>query len=152
MASLIFDGYLVWVSWQDVQEMQVVRYSHLLGVLAFLLQVVIKMMTPNERELHSMVEYLSAGLVLLVLQILAHFLNLYGLGDVIVFFLCGLYMLLEKGVEHYLLAYFMVQALSGSLLLVVQFLKGNIKGMRLKAPIPYIPYISVAFILTNMVL
>ena len=152
MASLIFGVYLLWVSCQDVQEMQVVRYSHLLGVLAFLLQAVVKIILPNAREPHSMLEYLSAGLVLMVLQIMAYFFRLYGLADVFVFLLCGLYMLLEKGVDRYLLAYFMVQALSGSLLLVVQFLKGNIKGMRLRAPVPYIPYISVAFILTNMVL
>ena len=73
MASLIFGVYLLWVSCQDVQEMQVVRYSHLLGVLAFLLQAVVKIILPNARELHSMVEYLSAGLVLMVLQIMAYF-------------------------------------------------------------------------------
>ena len=63
MARRIFGVYLLWVSCQDVQEMQVVRYSHLLGVLAFLLQAVVKIILPNARELHSMVEYLSAGLV-----------------------------------------------------------------------------------------
>ena len=152
MASLLFCVYLLWVSWQDVQEMQVVRYSHLLGVVAFLLQAVVKTLLTNEGEFHGMMKYLSAGLVLLVFQIVAYYFKLYGLADVIVFFLCGLYMLLEKGVERYLLAYFMVQAISGSLLLVVQFLKGNVKGMRFRCPVPYIPYISVAFILTNMVL
>ena len=152
MASLIFGGYLIWVSWQDIQEMQVVRYSHLLGVLAIVLHVISSLLSDNGSEFYCVKKYLSAGSLLLVLQILAHFLNLYGLGDVIVFFLCSMYMLLEKGVEQYLLAYFMLQAISGSLLLAVQFLKGNIKGMRLRAPVPYIPYISVAFILTNMVL
>lgn len=152
MASLIFGVYLLWVSCQDVQEMQVVRYSHLLGVLAFLLQAVVKIILPNAMDLHSMVEYLSAGLVLMVLQLMAYFFRLYGLADVFVFLLCGLYMLLEKGVDRYLLAYFMVHAISGSLLLVVQLLKGNVKGMHLRCSVPYIPYISVAFILTNMVL
>ena len=78
--------------------------------------------------------------------------KLYGFADVIVLFLSGVFLLLEKGTEKYLLAYFMVQALSGSLLLMVQLAKGNVKGMNLKRPIPYIPYISFAFILTNMVL
>lgn len=152
MASLIFLLYLIWVSWQDVQEMQVVRYSHLLGALAIVLQVILSLLSDNGSELDCAKEYLSAGSLLLVIQILAYYFKLYGLADVLVFFLCGLYMLLEKGVERYLMAYFMVQAISGSLLLVVQLLKGNVKGMHLRCSVPYIPYISVAFILTNMVL
>ena len=39
MVSCIFMAYLAWVSWQDYREMQVVRYSHGLGLLAIVLGV-----------------------------------------------------------------------------------------------------------------
>lgn len=148
MASLIFATYLIWVSWQDIKERQVVRYSHLLGLFAIFLKGILH----NERHSYSAKEYIAAVLVLLVLQIIASSLKLYGFADVLVFFLCGVFSLFHKGVENYLPAYFVLQVISGSLLLVVQLAKRNVKGLNLKHPIPYIPYISVAFILTNMVL
>ena len=148
MANLIFVTYLAWVSWQDNKELQVVRYSHLLGVFAVPLQVILQ----KTRIVNSLNEYFIAILVLLVLQGIAYRFKLYGFADVIVFFLCGTFLLLEKGTEKYLLAYFLVQAVSGSLLLLVQLAKGNVKGLNLKRPAPYIPYICFAFILTNMVL
>lgn len=148
MADLFFVAYLIWVSWQDNKEMQVVRYSHLLGLFAVVLQVILQ----KTRIVNSLNEYFIAISVLLLLQSIAYHFKLYGFADVIVFFLCGTFLLLEKGAEKYLMAYFLVQAVSGSLLLLAQFAKGNVKGLNLKRPVPYIPYICFAFILTNMVL
>ena len=148
MADIGFIVYLLWVSRQDMKEMQVVRYSHIIGMLAVVLQV----FSHGPWCIGSICAYFLAFLILLFLQFAAWLFKLYGFADVIVLFLSGVFLLLEKGTEKYLLAYFMVQALSGSLLLMVQLAKGNVKGMDLKRPIPYIPYISFAFILTNMVL
>lgn len=148
MASFIFVVYLIWISWQDYKEMQVVRYSHLVGALAIVLQASL-----NGRKIAGdLGEYFLAFLVLLFLQLIACWLKIYGFADVIVFFLSGIFLLLEKGTKNHLLAYFLMQAISGGLLLVVQMVQGNVKGSKLKQPVPYIPYICVAFILTNMVL
>jgi len=46
----------------------------------------------------------------------------------------------------------MVHAVSGMLLLAVQIVKRNVKRGKLLRPVPYIPYICFAFILTNVVL
>lgn len=148
MANLIFVTYLAWVSWQDNKEMQVVRYSHLLGLFAVLWEVILQ----KARIVNSLNEYFIAVLVLLVLQSISYYFKLYGFADVIVFFLCDTFLLFEKGTKKYLVTYFLVQAVSGNLLLLVQLVKGNVKGLNLKRPAPYIPYICFAFILTNMVL
>ena len=96
--------------------------------------------------------FLMGVFVLVLLQMAACRFKWYGFADVIVFFLCGMFLLLKKGEEKYLLAYFLMQAIAGSFLWGVQLLKKNVKGLNLCSPVPYIPYISVAFILTNMVL
>lgn len=148
MASLVFCIYLIWISWQDYIEMKVVRYSHLLGIAAIFLLVILE----KRKVCFSVKEFIFAGFVLLFLQIIAYYFKLYGFADVIVLFLCGLFFLVRKGTEQYLLAYFIVQAISGTLLFGVQIFKKNVHGLKLQHPVPYIPYISVAFILTNMVL
>lgn len=151
MASIVFYMYLIWVSRQDLKEMQVVRYSHILGVAAIFLQIVPKALQSDSR-IYEAREYWVAVMVLLFLQMGACFLRMYGLADVFVCFLCDIFFLLEYGLEYYLPAHFLMQAIAGGLLLMVQLVKGNVKGTRLKRPVPYIPYLSVAFILTNMVL
>ena len=148
MVSCIFMAYLAWVSWQDYREMQVVRYSHGLGLLAIVLGVFLQKAYIWNRGN----EYFLAFLVLLLTQSASHWLKLYGLADAIVFFLCGLFFLVQGGTEVYLLAYVMLQAISGGLLFVVQTVKRNRKGLNLKHAVPYIPYIYFAFILTNVVL
>ena len=152
MANVIFSIYLIWVSLQDYREMQVVRYSHGLGIAAILLEILRIVFWRDGSETYIVREYMSAGFVLLLLQVVACLFKLYGIADMIVLFLCGIFLLLRKGIEYYLMAYFMAQAISGILLLMFQFIKGNVKGTNLRNPVPYIPYISIAFFLTNMVL
>lgn len=148
MASLIFAGYLVWASWQDLREMQVIRYTHILGGFA----IGILLFLQQNKIWEQWDKYLEAIFLLFLLQVLAKWQMLYGMADMIVFFLSGLFFLMRMGTERYLLAYFLLQALSGIGLLAIQAWKHNIKGLKLGCSVPYIPYICVAFILTNMVL
>lgn len=147
MADLIFIGYLIWVSWQDYKEMMVVRYSHGLGLLA----VVILAVVQKEMIVVRPLEYVIGTVIVVFVQVVAYKCNFYGMADVFVFFMCGVYFLLQKGPQLYLTAYVTVTAMSGCLLLMVQFAKRNIKGVHLCKPVAYIPYICVAFILTNVV-
>ncbi len=155
MADIIFVLYLIWVSGQDYKSMQVVRYSHLLGLFAIVLQLFLQVIVHNV-VVDGMMEKVIAGmlacLVLLVMQIVACFMRLYGVADGIVFFLCGVFMIVEEGAEGFMQSFLWLTAVSGVLLLVVQAMKGNLKGVGLKQPVSYIPYISFAFILTKWVL
>ncbi len=151
-ASIVFGIYLIWVSWQDFKEMQVVRYSHLLGVAAIFLQTIQLILLEKGCTNYEAKEYLAAAVILLLFQVVAYWFKLYGPADVFVCYLCGVFFILDKGVEHCLIAYFALQAIAGCMLLIIQFMKGNVKGVCLRKPVPYIPYISVAFFLTNMVL
>lgn len=147
MAEFIFGAYLIWVSVQDYREMCVIRYSHLLGLAAVMLQSVCCLRAEPDRV------YLNVflSIILLVLQLGAYRFRLYGTADIFVFFLCGIFLLNRFGAD-FLTAYFLIQALSGGMLMGMQFMKRNVKGLHLRRPVAYIPYISVAFILTNMVL
>lgn len=150
MGKLIFMGYLLWSSVQDRKEMQVVRYTHLLGIFA-----VVCSGWSYLRSMATTEELVVMGLAaacLIFTQLLAWKCRMYGMADVIVFCLTGLLLLFEKGITEGIMGYLYVHAVSGGMLGVVQWGKGNLKGVRLKQPIPYIPYISVAFFLTNMVL
>ena len=148
MASVLFVAYLIWVSWQDKKEMQVIRYSHVLGIMAIVLQVVILKVDGVDVGRNCLI----AMVHLSVLQVIAYKFQWYGMADVIVLFLCGIWIFLTKGNEDYLRIYFLMQAIAGCLLWCVQWLKKNVKGLCLRHPVAYIPYISFAFILTNMVL
>lgn len=148
MADCIFAVYLLWVSRQDIKEMQVVRYSHILGVSA----IIIKIFWQKVFIVTCWIEIILAFFVLLITQYISHRLKLYGLADSIVLFLGGMYFLTEGSLVWTLTAYYMFQAIAGILLIVVQSAKGNIKGTGLRKPVPYIPYISVAFFLTKGVL
>ena len=152
MANVIFSIYLIWVSLQDYREMQVVRYSHGLGIAAILLEILRIVFLQDGSDIYKVWEYMWAGVILLLLQMAAYLFKLYGVADMFVFLLCGMFLLFQKGTGCYLTMYFMIHAVSGILLLVVQFIKGNVKGANLRQPVPYIPYISIAFFLTNMVL
>ena len=92
MASLVFCIYLIWISWQDYIEMKVVRYSHLLGIAAIFLLVILE----KRKVCFSVKEFIFAGFVLLFLQIIAYYFKLYGFADVIVLFLCGLFFFGKK--------------------------------------------------------
>lgn len=96
-------------------------------------------------------EYGIGIAVILMVQIVAYVGDFYGIADVLVFLMCGFYFLFQKGPQLYLTAYVMVYAMSGCLLLLVQMVKRNISGMYLRRPVAYIPYIYVAFVLTNVV-
>ena len=147
MADIIFLLYLIWTAIQDVREMQVVRYSHLLGILGVFLQFFLQ----KENVFCYPIEYFTAFLVLFFWQIAAGRLKLYGVADAIVFFMNGVFLLGKIGPEKYLLAFFVHQALAGIMLLAVQIAKRNIKGTKLLHSVPYIPYICFAFCLTNVV-
>ena len=155
MVDIIFVLYLIWVSWQDYKSMEVVRYSHLSGLFAIVLQLFLQVILHNVMG-DKMIEKIIAGFlacfVLLVTQIVGCFIRLYGVADGIVFFLCGLFMIVKEGAEGFMQSFLWLIAVSGVLLLVVQAMKGNLKGVGLKRPVPYIPYISFAFILTKWVL
>ena len=147
MADLVFTGYLIWAAWQDQREMMVVRYTHGLGLLAVLMLAVVKRGVIMECP----VEYLLGLSVVMLIQFAAYRCHCYGTADVLVFLMCGLYFLLKKGPYLYFTAYVMVPALSGCLLLMVQMARRNVQGVYLRRPVAYIPYICVAFILTNVV-
>ena len=147
MADVTFVIYLLWVSKQDYREMQVVRYSHCLGVAAIVMLVILN----RKNIMEYPMEYVLGVIFVLLIQIIAHKCHLYAMADIIVFFVCGVYFLVRKGPESYFTAYMLHQALAGCLLLVIQIVKRNVKGVRLCRPVAYIPYISFAFILTNVV-
>lgn len=148
IADGIFTVYLLWASWQDKKGMQVVRYSHILGLSA----IVLKICLQKHLVLSDWIEFILMFFGAYMTQFFAFRLKLYGLADVIVLFLCGIYFEVDKGISEALTAYFTVQAIAGVLLLVIQTVKGNIVGMVFRQPVPYIPYISVAFFLTKGVL
>ena len=147
IADIIFAIYLLWVSHQDYREMQVVRYSHGLGLAAIVVLTIL-----NKRDfMEYPMEYITGVIVVLMIQVIAYKCHLYGMADILVFFVCGLYFLISKGPEVYFTAYMVLQALSGCFLLMIQIVKNNVKGVHLCKPVAYIPYISFAFILTNVV-
>ena len=169
MADRLFYVYLLWVSCQDAKEMQVVRYSHLTGILA----IVIKLICYSIDDIASgdslgnvcagrnIVVILVGAAILSGIQYMSCRQKLYGVADGIVFWVGGMFLLVERlGVKGAaeemvfsgLTAFFMMQALSGLLLILVQAAKGNIKSGIFKQSIAYIPYISVAFFLTKGVL
>ena len=97
IADIIFVIYLLWVSQQDYREMQVVRYSHGLGLAAIVVLIIL-----NRRELMEYpMEYIMGVIFVLLMQIIAHKCHLYGMADILVFFFCGLYFLIRKGPEVY---------------------------------------------------
>ena len=148
MGKVLFYAYLMWVSWQDFKEMEVIRYSHLLGGFAIVLQILALRISGSEVEKG----WIIAVIHLSVLQIVAYRFQWYGMADVIVLFLCGMWLFFVKGKDNYLQAYFVLQAMAGSFLWGIQCLKENVKGLCLLHPVAYIPYISIAFVLTNIVL
>lgn len=148
MGKLLFHLYLLWAVWQDCREMQVVRYSHILGALAVFLQI-FRRSAYICMNVPKYILYVSA---MLLVQAVQYKCKCYGLADAIVFFLCGSFFLSTKDRGDAFLLYFVLQALSGILFILHQCLKRNVKGLCLKHSVPYIPYICVAFILTNGVL
>lgn len=148
MADWIFWLYLLWAAYQDIKEMQVVRYTHLLGIAGICLQAFLH----KDMVLQEAATYLAAIIILCFLQVAAARLKLYGVADAIVLFMCGIFLLAKAGADYYLFVYLIVQAVSGILLLAVQTVKRNVKKGKLLRPVPYIPYICFAFILTNVVL
>ena len=146
-ADIIFVIYLLWVSKQDYREMQVARYSHGLGLAA----IAILIMLNNRIIVEYLMKYILGVVLILLVQFIAYKCHLYGIADILVFFICGLYFLIVKGPETYFTMYILLQALSGCLLLAIQIMKNNVSGVYLCKPVAYIPYISFAFILTNVV-
>lgn len=78
------------------------------------------------------------------------FSKLYGKADCHAFCVCAvMYALLEKG----MLCYLLHMALSLLLLTCVQWRRGNItRSANLKIPVPFIPYIVLAFLLLYLVI
>ncbi len=148
MADCLFTIYLLWVSCQDAKEMQVVRYSHLPGLFA----VFWKLWLFEMPGVEGWFEFFLRVFTLFVIQFVSYRFRLYGLADAIVFFLGGMFLVTKTGLYDFLMFNFMFQAIAGILLLAVQIVKRNVRGTCFKEPVPYIPYISVAFFLTKGVL
>lgn len=149
MDNILFSGYLLWISIQDIKEMKVARYSHILGVMAIVWAAVSQNYGDEALfSIHSICELM----LIFVLQLVGYHCKCYGLADVIVICICSLFYFFQNAGEQCLRFYFVLYAISGILLVITQLQKGNIKGGSLKKPIPYIPYISVAFFLTKWVL
>ena len=154
-ASILFAGYMFWVSMQDAKEMQVARYSHLLGVVA----VVCAMIGTGILGTGSAgagndfwQQNLWEIIVIWLLQFIGYKHRFYGLADVFVTGLCASFYYFESRTYACLFFYFASYAVAGILLLVTQLAIGNLKGFRLRQKVPYIPYISVAFFLTKWVI
>lgn len=147
MADSIFMGYLIWAAWQDYKEKMVVRYTHLVGLAAVFLMACIK----TTYILDCPMEYMLGIAFVFLTQIAAQKCRLYGMADIFVFSLIGLFFVFSKGPKLYMTAYLLVFALSGCLLVFVQIGRKNIKGTHLNCSVAYIPYICFAFFLTNVV-
>ena len=144
----VFWAYLLWVAWQDYRTMQVVRYSHAAGLVA-----VLAMAIANGQHIWANGGiYVAAVLLLAAVQFWMYRVKAYGLADAIVFFMCGVYWLVQRGAADCLVGYMLLMALSVVLLWGAAYLKGNVLGATLKHPMPYIPSICCAFFLTKGVL
>ncbi len=172
IADFLFVGYLLWASLQDIRQMQVARYTHVVGVIAVCMRIVCRCGNVNleaqgfyesvDTLVESIlrpkgmpaywVEWLLSMCLHAGLQYMSQLCRLYGLADAIVFFLCGMYWSIGYGMYSSLMGSMLLQSIAGILLFVVQIAKKNLKRMHFKAPVPYIPYIFVAFFLTNGVL
>ncbi len=149
MDKILFAIYLIWISVQDFKTMQVVRYSHLLGITAIVLAA-----TEHGLNVAATVSVMNVAEIVLVclLEITGYFLKCYGLADVFSVCICAAFYFFESNRYECVLFTLLLQSVSGILLIVVQMFKGNIKGLHLKQSVPYIPYISVSFFLTKWVL
>ncbi len=154
MDNVLFALYLIWISVQDLKDMQVVRYSHLLGVTAVGWNVI-------ANGFYSVGAFLTDGTlamhfmeiaVVLLLQTLSCIFKCYGLADALTICLCSIFYFFKSNRYQCVLFSLLLQSVSGVLLIVVQIFKDNIKGLQLKQAVPYVPYISVAFFLTKWVL
>lgn len=155
MASVLFGAYLFWVSMQDAKEMQVVRYSHLLGVVAILCVLLTRCVWSAGSVVEAgtiwKVHLWEIGVVWL-LQFIGYKIRLYGLADVFVVGICATFYYFASGKYQCLFFGVALYAVSGILLLLVEFARGNLKGWKLEQKVPYIPYVAVAFFLTKWVI
>ncbi len=148
MASIIFLVYLLWASLQDIRRLLVIRYTHCIGLCAIAVQI----WADRERFFSNVLVYCGVTAVLLLIGVTADRAKLYGLADNVVFTLCGLFWAVCREAAYCMEYYLLLHIISCGLLLGVQMCRHNVKGLKLRHPVPYIPYISVAFVLTNMVL
>jgi len=76
--------------------------------------------------------------------------RVYGRADSHAFSCCAVYLILTgAGLEGHILH----MSLALAMLVVVQILRGNIAcGLKLKEPVPFIPYIAVTFIISAIIL
>ena len=155
MASILFIAYLFWASLQDVREMKVARYTHLLAVLAIICTILSKVVCCMDSSVYENRLWLR-NLWEILLSCSFHWIGcrlcFYGLADVFVMNLCDVFYFFQSGTYGCLFFCFASYATSGILLLVVQLINGNLKGFHLKRKVPYIPYISIAFFLTKWVI
>ena len=155
MASVLFAAYLLWAVQQDVKEMKVARFTHLLGLGAVMVSILASAMS---RHLESgniekiWTQNIWELAVVFLLQYIGYKLRCYGLADVFVIGLCSLFYYFQSAEYRCLYFYFLLYAIAGTILLFVQLCCGNLKGLKLKQKVPYIPYISIAFFLTKWVI
>ena len=155
MASALFVAYLIWAMQQDVKEMQVARYTHLLGLGAIIISALSTTINGQLDVGNTEVlwrQNLWEIVVVCLLQFIGYKLRCYGLADVFLISLCSAFYYFQSAQYHCLYFYFVLYAISGVLLLFVELCRGNLKGLKLKQKVPYIPYISIAFFLTKWVI
>ena len=155
MASVLFGIYLFWVSMQDAKELQVARYSHLLGVTAIVCMMVARSVWRTEHVVGALDLWgtqLWEIVVIWVLQFIGYKLRFYGLADVFTMGICATFYYFDSGRYQCLVFGVVLYAVSGILLLAIELARGNLKGWKLKQKVPYIPYIAVAFFLTKWVI
>lgn len=143
IGKFIFFLYLVCISLQDIKTMKVTRIFHVMGIAGVIIMLI--------QEGYSDVSYTPIVFFLLI-QLGCYCFGCYGLADLFLFINCSLYMGVSYTKEDTLLYLFLFQLLANILLIVVQLCVGNFRKGRLRKKVAYIPYLSTAFILTNIVL
>lgn len=155
MSNFLFVAYLLWASWQDLCQMCVVRYTHLLGCAAIICAMFSNEIFAMLQMPLSTNEWIQNGweiIIVIILQIIGCYFKCYGLADVFTICICVIFYYFETGIYKCLFFYFGFYVTAGLLLLVTQCAMNNVKGLNLKKQVPFIPYLSVAFFLTKWVI
>ncbi len=141
MPIIIFACYLVGVSTQDIKEKSVSRIWHLFAFLAL-------MFSTNPKLFFLSVLW---NLAIVVLCYWQYKKGAYGLADVFVLLNCSMFFAISRGSIRFLWEFCLFYFLAIILVYLHQYVNKNIKQYRFLRKVPYIPYLSCAFILTNMV-
>lgn len=155
MSNLLFVMYLLWASFQDLRQMRIARYTHLLGCVAIICAMLSKdiFVVSRMRWMATVwVQNVWEIAIVIILQIIGYYFKCYGLADVFTICICVMFYYFETGIYRCLFFYFLFYAMAGLLLVVTQCAMHNVKGLNFKKQVPFIPYVSIAFFLTKWVI